>query len=232
MPRWTSTEIRLLKREFPQGGRNAVSVLLSRHTPGAIARRASDQGIIKKRVLPSNLAGYKHAMVQVIKELPHRWQYGRWHRWVRIRCNNCGRVFDARIRVLVGRRAITSCGCFRGVQIAAANKKKGLIPGLRPLYNSYKRNCATLRRRSFKLTFEEFKQLVLGNCHYCGIAAHKASRGFNGIDRTNNDKGYVNANCVSSCWPCNLAKGTMSYAAFIAWIDRVVAWRRRTRRKR
>lgn len=33
-------------------------------------------------------------------------------------------------------------------------------------------------------------------------------RGYNGVDRKDNAKGYVTGNCLPCCWPCNYAKGS------------------------
>lgn len=37
---------------------------------------------------------------------------------------------------------------------------------------------------------------------------------YNGIDRTDNDKGYTTDNCVSCCGKCNSLKGTLSQGEF------------------
>jgi hypothetical protein len=37
----------------------------------------------------------------------------------------------------------------------------------------------------------------------------------NGIDRVDNDKGYISDNCVPCCWKCNNMKNTMKQKDFI-----------------
>lgn len=43
----------------------------------------------------------------------------------------------------------------------------------------------------------------------------------NGIDRVDNDKGYVPGNVSPCCWVCNIAKGTMSLDE---WAEMVKLW--------
>lgn len=94
------------------------------------------------------------------------------------------------------------------------------------LYENYQKN-AKRRGRRFDLTPLEFYKLTKGRCHYCNKqpAQYLAFRikmqlgdmayVYNGIDRMNNDVGYVPSNCVSCCWKCNRAKGKMPYQEFI-----------------
>ena len=38
--------------------------------------------------------------------------------------------------------------------------------------------------------------------------------------RIDNLKGYISGNCVTSCWTCNRAKGTMSLDEFVTYLKR------------
>lgn len=40
----------------------------------------------------------------------------------------------------------------------------------------------------------------------------------NGIDRIDNNKLYINNNCVPACWSCNKLKGTFSVDKFLKTI--------------
>jgi hypothetical protein len=85
--------------------------------------------------------------------------------------------------------------------------------------------------RDFKLTKEEFFSLTSSNCHYCGVAPHlikktKSKRNpttytYNGIDRVDNNIGYVYSNCVSCCEVCNRMKLTMGLYIFLEHIKRI-----------
>lgn len=77
---------------------------------------------------------------------------------------------------------------------------------------------------------DEFKNLTKQNCYYCGIEPlQKGARiaginGYyyhNGIDRTDNNRGYVLDNCVACCSMCNNAKNSYSLKEFMIWIDRI-----------
>ncbi len=86
------------------------------------------------------------------------------------------------------------------------------------------------RNLTWDLTKEEFRFLTKQNCFYCGkIPSHKSRKDkrfngiyiYNGIDRIDNNKGYIKENVVPCCGICNKAKGSRSYDEFIAWIKRV-----------
>ena len=73
------------------------------------------------------------------------------------------------------------------------------------------------------LTLEQYRSLVTADCHYCGQPPNQKPQGSrmptgtyrNGIDRVDNDKGYIPDNCVSCCVSCNRAKRALSLAAFV-----------------
>jgi len=100
-------------------------------------------------------------------------------------------------------------------------------PGLPPeesgknhLYSTY-RLKSKRRNIPFDLDKETFFQLTSSNCFYCGKPPTKVSRlrktvghhgdyKYNGIDRVDNDKGYIEGNCVACCYDCNLKKKNIS----------------------
>lgn len=49
---------------------------------------------------------------------------------------------------------------------------------------------------------------------------------YNGIDRMDNSKGYVDGNVLPCCSICNHAKHVMNYDDFISWINRIVNFRK------
>lgn len=91
------------------------------------------------------------------------------------------------------------------------------------------RNSAKKRGYTFKLTEGVFASLSQENCFYCGsppsaIAKQPGCNGhgiYNGIDRIDNTRGYIEDNCVPCCWICNRAKGALTVNDFITWIKRV-----------
>jgi hypothetical protein len=94
---------------------------------------------------------------------------------------------------------------------------------------------AKVRGYSFGLTYEQWRELVLKDCWYCGDKPRDRKRKsrhhqrpclsipHNGIDRVNNEVGYEIANVVPCCKPCNLAKRDMTQAEFLDKARRIVA---------
>jgi len=76
-------------------------------------------------------------------------------------------------------------------------------------YNEYKKGAIN-RNYEFKISKEEF-DITFNSCHYCGKEPNKR----NGIDRLNNDIGYLKNNIVSCCSTCNLMKQDSSAEDFI-----------------
>ena len=93
--------------------------------------------------------------------------------------------------------------------------------------------------REFTLPFEWFAEAIHAPCHYCGrmdqnsinVASKRSDewliKGFkyNGLDRLNNDIGYVIENVVPCCFVCNRAKNSMGYQEFIEYINDMIQYR-------
>lgn len=134
-------------------------------------------------------------------------------------------------------RRSTHCGCRRGHPgTAGINWAKQPKPSetvaRRHLFATY-RNSATRRGYHFELTYEQFEVLTTAPCCYCGDEPRQVETDrhhtcvYNGIDRLDSDGHYTLDNCVSCCGACNRAKGTQSVEEFNAWIERLVAYRRK-----
>ena len=67
-----------------------------------------------------------------------------------------------------------------------------------------KRSCTP-----FELTEGECAVLFSGKCHQCGISVAEKDGKLNGIDRMDNNVGYVLSNTVSCCWSCNEQKHSL-----------------------
>jgi hypothetical protein len=79
------------------------------------------------------------------------------------------------------------------------------------IWNHYVKG-AKKRGIDFKLKKDNFNSLILKKCFYCD---HIKEGEVNGIDRIDNNKGYIEENVVSCCTDCNLAKGTQHPQEFI-----------------
>ena len=90
----------------------------------------------------------------------------------------------------------------------------------------YKRHARD-RGLMFELTYDEFAMLVQQPCHYCGCELSnlkttkncKEGFAYNGIDRVDNNVGYIIDNCRTSCYNCNQAKHQMIESSFYEWVE-------------
>lgn len=91
----------------------------------------------------------------------------------------------------------------------------------------------------FDLTLEQFRSIAENNCTYCGDGPKIKNRYrsenkhyteetllradilANGIDRVDNDKGYILANCVPCCTACNLMKSNHTKQKFLLQISKI-----------
>lgn len=107
--------------------------------------------------------------------------------------------------------------------------------GLRKaLFIEYQSN-ADSRNHQFLLTFEEFNNLISGDCFYCGTKPkikngghlekrkHKGQPDLytNGIDRINSNGDYTIDNCVPCCSMCNKMKNVYSKNDFLNHIKNI-----------
>lgn len=84
-------------------------------------------------------------------------------------------------------------------------------------WERYRQNAET-RSLTWALDRAQVRKLVFGDCGYCGAKAKPAVKtrlGLNGIDRVDNEKGYVADNVVSCCARCNRMKGKISLPEFL-----------------
>lgn len=132
------------------------------------------------------------------------------------RCDGGGRLCKGFKVVSSGhllRKGTHSCGCLRSF--------KDDSPVTQVLAH-YKRH-AKAAGRPFELSKETFARLISSNCDYCGksplqkVASLPAHPDFvyNGIDRVDNTKGYVEGNVVPCCGPCNDMKCDKSRDEFL-----------------
>lgn len=160
-----------------------------------------------KKELTKYFVGSKLGKLTIIKDYHKYDDNGK--RIFQFKCE-CGNIKDASVHY-----GMKSCGCL---------KRKSTTPE-KDLYTRYKRN-ALKHNRKFDLSQEEFKSLILNDCHYCGSLPNIKLRVAElilhvGIDRINNDIGYNLSNCVSCCANCNYAKRLLSYNDFMIMIKNI-----------
>jgi len=82
--------------------------------------------------------------------------------------------------------------------------------------NSYK-ETAVRRGISFELTKDDFSTFWKAPCTYCGAEIETI-----GLDRLDNELGYICGNVVACCMTCNSMKGRLSFKEFVAQCSRIV----------
>ena len=87
---------------------------------------------------------------------------------------------------------------------------------IRGRYTMYKK-CAKYRGYPFLLTLDEFISLWDQNCSYCGEKIEGI-----GLDRIDNNKGYIIQNVVPCCEICNYMKQSSSKKAFISQCKKII----------
>lgn len=129
-----------------------------------------------------------------------------------------------------------SCGCFRKQYMSKSRKLPDGIAALNHLFLFYK--CgAKSRGLDFSMSLESFAKKTKETCKYCGVVPEQVWQGskrkdgrffitspyvYNGLDRVDNNKGYIEENTVACCRVCNLAKRTLTLEQFMYWIARLV----------
>jgi hypothetical protein len=116
-----------------------------------------------------------------------------------------------------------SCGCLRGPEMAPGES------GFNRLKRIYKRD-AKERGFNFFLSEEQFRNLVTGDCFYCGTkpcktidnGTRKSLFLYNGIDRMDHKKGYEQGNVVSCCGICNRMKNVLGVEEFITHCKQII----------
>jgi hypothetical protein len=119
-----------------------------------------------------------------------------------------------------------SCGCFQKEFLVKRSRKPLGHATKRAVWNYYKRN-ARIRNLVWELSDVHFGELILGSCFYCNSPGKKTCTKngdylvHNGIDRLDNNQGYVKGNCVSCCKICNLAKNNLTVQQFRVWVESI-----------
>jgi hypothetical protein len=167
-----------------------------------------------------NLTKKRFSRLLVIKEAPRN-----NHGHIRWECIcDCGKEVIVSGLCLRGGHT-QSCGCLQR-EVA----RKGVLPdggaAKNKLYGQYK-NKAKSRGLYFSLSKEKFLELTQQPCCYCGqlpksiFRSKKSYYVYNGIDRQNNNIGYILENCVPCCAFCNYAKRLMTVEEFLNWAESV-----------
>lgn len=132
----------------------------------------------------------------------------------------CGRNLSIRADCLKDGNT-RSCGCLQKEVAAKLRQKPVGIAGWNQVINRT-RNNAFKRGLEYSISDEEMYRMFREPCHYCGAPPNqwmkRKGKRFglphNGVDRVDNDCGYVLGNCVACCGFCNQIKSDMPYEEF------------------
>lgn len=96
---------------------------------------------------------------------------------------------------------------------------------LRRFYTVYKYNSGR-DGRTFLLSFEDYLDVVKKDCFYCGEPPaerkwRNKSAFVNGIDRSDNSRGYEVDNVLPCCNRCNFCKGRLGTEEFIEQVSKI-----------
>lgn len=122
---------------------------------------------------------------------------------------------------------IRSCGCYHKEHKNDLKLNFGEA-AFNSVYSGYIRG-AKKRNLEFNLSKEECLILFKSNCHYCDIEPSNKKKNtcgegifiYNGIDRKNNNDGYIKTNVVPCCKFCNFAKNRWKIEDFLKWLEKI-----------
>lgn len=110
-----------------------------------------------------------------------------------------------------------SCGC-------SSSLPKGMA-SFNQIFSCMKYG-AKRRGYQWQLTKEQVQMLTQKSCYYCGIEPNQGNYSsarngvylYNGLDRIDNNRGYLITNVVPCCGTCNAAKGIKTTEEFKLWL--------------
>jgi hypothetical protein len=141
----------------------------------------------------------------------------------------CGKLTEVLTHNLTRKKYGTKgCGCSIGKN---PKKLKFREAAQRKLFKVYV-DSSRRRKMDFTLTTEELIKITSGNCIYCNaepsqriwrssVRKFYGDYYYNGIDRVDNDKGYVISNSVTCCNKCNRSKQSLNLVEFLSHVKSI-----------
>ena len=175
-----------------------------------------------------DLTGIKFGRLTPVK-FTHRKVNGKKAAFWKCKCD-CGNTSYTRPWTLTDGRS-KSCGCWAKEK----NQKQEGVSAFNTWFLSTRSYAIKRSKLVWKLSKEQVLDLVKRNCHYCGsppcrkLYKTKCANGTmitNGIDRQDNNLGYIPSNCVPCCWNCNASKRNLPINEWMNWIARLVKFHR------
>lgn len=143
-----------------------------------------------------------------------------------VQCKRCGKIYSRRASVI--KQMLNSFQC-ENCKHLRLNKPLNVLQ-----YKSYcsYRSGAKARKLEWKLSEQDFLDLITKPCTYCGCIPCKKQKVYynlrkneyelvNGIDRIDSSKGYTLNNCVTCCEQCNKMKLNYSVQDFLSKVREI-----------
>lgn len=176
--------------------------------------------------LKEDLCGRRFGLLTVLAPVQVRKKNRNRPHW-ECRCDCGGSKVVSRSYLIQG--WTKSCGC-----LGKKPKLDRTEAECRMLFRAYSFN-AKHRKHEFFIPYDEFVSLVLSSCSYCGSEPTTTLNNyyrrvglpqtrFNGVDRKDNNLGYVSGNCVSCCKLCNYMKRGLTVEDFKSHIEKIQAF--------
>lgn len=175
-----------------------------------------------------DLAGRSFGQLSVVKQAENG-RCGRVRWLCECKCGKQTKVFGDGLSS--GRTK--SCGCGMGVRLY------GRVPPYKYIWFNY-RGSAKRRGLPFELSLDTLVSIISRPCDYCGKPPSRAMSPsqmrkhisyqkfrYNGIDRIDSSKGYVESNVVPCCKPCNELKSDKPREEFLAQVAAIHCWQHR-----
>lgn len=138
-------------------------------------------------------------------------------------CIMCGKDFDC-FMTRYNKESVKCINCNNQMQKQDDKRydrereyKKEMLEHIETYYKQYT-SGALKRSLKFELTMEHFTSLISKPCYYCN---HQKEGEANGIDRMDNEKGYIIDNCLPCCEMCNRMKHVYHFDFFLEKVKQI-----------
>lgn len=168
------------------------------------------QSAAKFSKLDKKYVGKTFGIVKVI-EFSHQVKYRKFYNILCLRCNTESTL---RSDAILKKDRQCCINCANDLQSELAQNKYSELRKYRKIRNNYKNN-AKIRDLDFKINLNDVIKLIDSNCYYCNDENSK------GIDRINNNLGYLKTNIVPCCRKCNFMKSIYTTDEFLQHIEKI-----------
>lgn len=147
---------------------------------------------------------------------------GKCIRFVTCECT-CGEVKKVSLDKLRTKKTL-SCGCYNKER-ASKRKISDSDRVKNSLIREYK-GSAKCRSLTYSMSDNFLFSLVKKPCYYCNSEPFKPHREdqnflYNGLDRIDNNIGYLESNVVPCCFICNKMKGVLNEGEFMEHLNKI-----------